>query len=137
MLLRGFAMLFSMILVGVYIYNRSGGRLFPRQASDDAPAAQGLGLSDDVRFGGSKSAAVFDPSGIPETPITPIATGSSGTQLLPGSKSLVLAPAETPTVPMPAANNPAPQPPAKQELLPGSKSDVPLFNGQQTVAPNR
>jgi hypothetical protein len=143
--------IFAVLVGSIYVYARSGGRLFttpakvtPAAAVDPHEASIGLMM-------GSKSAPAFlpeVPSQAPQNPGVPQPTPPSAGEpsnrpmLLPGSKSAAVVVGEynsnpAPTT-LPQPTNLAPIPPNRPHLLPGSKSvvlaDPPSINQPQQQA---
>jgi hypothetical protein len=151
LLVRVPVVIFAVLVGGIYVYARSGGRLFTTPAKV-TPAAEPD--PHEVPIGlmmGSKSAPAFLPEertstppnpGVPQP--TPPTAGepSNRPMLLPGSKSAAVVvgeykPDPPPAIP-PQPTNIAPVPSNRPHLLPGSKSvilaDPPNFNQPQQQA---
>ena len=148
--LRGAAVVSSLLLLVVFVYDRAGGNVFQklglsRHSSDERllPGSKSeaniIFASDTELLPGSKSTMVVEPANDQPVEIT------ESRQLLPGSKSLVIEPAENDNTPAsepveiqttgtPNAAQPSPpQPnPPPRQLLPGSKAPASLFGSPES-----
>jgi hypothetical protein len=65
LVLKAAAVVFAVLLLGVYVYDRAGGGVFSRlgwgEASSTNPVRDGIPANAPESFGGTKSAAVFIP----------------------------------------------------------------------------
>jgi hypothetical protein len=138
LLLRVPVVIFAVLVGGIFVYARSGGRFFAtpaRLSPATAPDAHEPGGGPAIMMG-SKSAPAFLPEKPSSPPETPRAT------LLPGSKSAAIVVGEiqsTPNTTVQIVPNSSPDPKPSARLLPGSKSvilvDPPLLTPAQSAQP--
>jgi hypothetical protein len=116
LLLRVPVVIFAVLVGGIYVYARSGGRFFttPVRAT---PAAEAEPFESPVGLMmGSKSAPAFTPEPAPSIP----QQASPRPALLPGSKSAIA----IEVAPVPQPTNAPTMPMVSPRLLPGSKSVI-------------